>query len=146
MTQTTESERSDEDVLLRLILPCDQFAPAAAREAMLQLPGDLGWALGDATLIASELVTNAVRHSLCPEDEVVAVSCARRCDRLCISVVDPGTSGNTARIRQGEDGIGGIGLKLVDQLSASWGTERHEQGYEVWAELPLELGGLEAAA
>jgi hypothetical protein len=44
-----------------LRLRCDEFAPAAVRQEMARL-SDLGWVLGDATLLASDRVTNAVRR------------------------------------------------------------------------------------
>jgi signal transduction histidine kinase len=70
---------------------CDELAPAVVREKMRSLPR-LGGALPDAMLVASELVTNAIRHSLCTEDEFLAVRITRD-GRLRISVLDPGASG-----------------------------------------------------
>ena len=32
---------------------------------------------------------------------------------------------------------GGVGLKVVQELSNRWGSERQSDGYEVWAELSL---------
>jgi serine/threonine-protein kinase RsbW len=121
--------------LLRLCVRCDEFAPAAVREAMTSLC-DLGWILGDAMLVASELVTNAVRHSLCTEDELLTVWITRD-GRLRISVLDPGASGRNVEIVDRPIGLGGLGLKVVDQLATSWGAERREDGYAVWAELHL---------
>ena len=54
--------------ILRLLVRCDRFAPGAVREALAQLPG-LGWVLGDVMLVGSELMTNAVKYSLCTEYE-----------------------------------------------------------------------------
>jgi two-component sensor histidine kinase len=121
---------------LRMSVRCDQFAPAAVRQAMTRL-SDLGWVLGDAILVASELVTNAVRHSLCTEDESLNV-CISRDGRLRISVLDPGRSGRHAEIADRPVDIGGLGLKVVDQLATAWGAERRDDGYQVWAELELQ--------
>jgi hypothetical protein len=30
-----------------------------------------------------------------------------------------------------------MGLRLVERLTRSWGTERDDAGYTVWGELPL---------
>lgn len=114
---------------------CDELAPAAVREKMKSLP-DLGWALGDAMLVASELVTNAVVHSLCTEDEFLSVRVARD-GRLRIAVVDPGASGQSAEVADRPIELGGLGLKVVEQLAAAWGTDRGDDGYRVWAELEL---------
>jgi anti-sigma regulatory factor (Ser/Thr protein kinase) len=126
---------SESDVLA-LALRCDVAAPARVRGALNQLEG-LGWELGDAMLIATELVTNALRHSACDEDEVLHVQVRQTAERLLISVRDPGTSGKAAEVRTPADlGEGGVGLWLVDQLSRRWGTERVD-GYRVWAEVAL---------
>jgi serine/threonine-protein kinase RsbW len=121
--------------VLRISVCCDEFAPHVVREAIASVP-DLGWVLGDAMLVASELVTNAVRHSLCGENELLTVSISRD-GRLRISVLDPGGSGKEAKIADRPLDMGGLGLKVVEQLAASWGSERRVDGYRVWAELEL---------
>ena len=118
---------------------CDEFAPAAVRQEMTRL-SDLGWLLGDAMLVASELVTNAVRHSLCTEDEYLRVVVTRN-GRLRISVLDPGRSGRDAEIAERPIELGGLGLKVLEQLAIDWGAERRDPGYRVWAELDLSPAG-----
>ena len=120
---------------LRMCVRCDEFAPVAVRKAMTGL-SDLGWVLGDAMLVASELVTNAVRHSHCTEHEFLNV-CITRDGRLRITVLDPGGSGRDAQIVDRPVELGGLGLKVVEQLATTWGTERRDDGYRVWAELEL---------
>ena len=122
--------------VLDLGLSCDVAAPSLARRAFSKLEG-LGWKLGDAMLIATELVTNALRHSACSETDSIQVQVHQTPERLVISVCDPGKSGQEARLRRPSDlAHGGVGLWVVEQLSQRWGTERRE-GYRVWAELPL---------
>jgi anti-sigma regulatory factor (Ser/Thr protein kinase) len=121
--------------VLHTSVRCDEFAPQAVRQAIANVP-DLGWVLGDAMLVASELVTNAVRHSLCREDELLSVSISRD-GRLRISVLDPGGSRTEAKIADRPLDMGGLGLKVVEQLAADWGSERRVDGYRVWAELEL---------
>jgi hypothetical protein len=82
------------------------------------------------------LVSNAVRHSHCSEDDLLTVWVTRD-GRLRIAVLDPGCSQQVARIVDGPIGLGGLGLQVVDALSRAWGAERHGDGYEVWAELDL---------
>src|SRR5438309_11194284 len=94
---------------------CDEFAPGAVREAMTTL-SDLGWVVGDAMLVASELVTNAVRHSRCTEDDLLSV-CVSLNGRLRISVLDPGASGGEAETTDPPVELGGLGLKVVEQLA-----------------------------
>lgn len=121
--------------VLHLCVPCDELAPAAVREKMRSLRG-LDGALDDAVLVASELVTNAVRHSMCAEDDLLTVRITR--DGRCrIAVIDPGASGQSAEIAERPVELGGLGLKVVEQVAAAWGSERRDDGYRVWAELEL---------
>ena len=96
----------------------------------------VGWVMGDLMLIASELVTNAVLHSGCTEDDDVVVRLERTDGHLRLSVVDPGRTTKSARAAIDEErASGGIGLFLVEQLASRWGAERSER-YCVWAEMP----------
>jgi anti-sigma regulatory factor (Ser/Thr protein kinase) len=115
-------------------LPCDDEAPGMVRDA-LESSSETRWALGDAMLVASELVTNAVLHSGCSGDHPIKVEVRLQADRLLIMVRDPGLSGADALARQNETG-GGWGLTVVDELAQRWGTERGED-YCVWAEVAL---------
>jgi serine/threonine-protein kinase RsbW len=126
---------SPADDLLSLELPCDEHAPVIVRDALAEVH-DGGWSLDDSRLIASELVGNAVRHSGCQVEHRLRVEVSRRAGRLVISVHDPGLSGEAAR-PDGDDRAepGGWGLRIIEALSAAWGTERPD-GYRVWAELP----------
>ncbi len=121
--------------LLRVCVRCDEHAPRAVREAMLRIP-DAGWVLGDAMLVASELVTNAVRHSSCTDEDFLSVSVSRR-NSLRVTVLDPGTSGREVVRPDGRAELGGLGLKVVEALSVRWGSGRTADGHEVWAELEL---------
>src|SRR5690348_10636479 len=58
----------------------------------------------DAFLIASELVTNAVLHSLCRADDFLEV-CITWDGWLRISVLDPGASGGAAEIAERPVGL-----------------------------------------
>lgn len=115
-------------------VPCDSDSPSAVRESVAQLEG-LGWLLGDARLVASELVTNAVLHSGGTHEDLLEVRVGRSENGIVISVRDPGRSGSEAAPWPGHlKTTGGLGLVVVDALAARWGTER-EDGYTVWAEL-----------
>jgi anti-sigma regulatory factor (Ser/Thr protein kinase) len=120
--------------LLELDLPCDERAPATVRQALSDVP-DAPWAIGDAMLVASELVTNAVLHSGCQDAHEIKVSVGIREQSLVIAVVDPGLSGGDAQVRENPN-FGGFGLQIVDQLADKWGSER-THGYRVWAEVAL---------
>jgi len=125
-----------ETQIARLTPRCDNFAPKAVREVLAD-QCDLGWAAGDAMLVATELVSNAVRHSLAAPEDLLEVRIHRDDARLRISVRDPGTSGRTARMAERPDPWGGLGLVVVNELADAWGSQRHPDSYEVWAELRL---------
>jgi serine/threonine-protein kinase RsbW len=117
---------------LRFVLPCDSQAPAAVRDTIRVL--EVGWLAGDAMLVASELVTNAVIHSGCTPEDLLEVRIQLDRDRLLISVRDPGRSGEAVRLREDDDAFGGMGLRVVEQLARRWSAERID-GHKVWAEL-----------
>jgi serine/threonine-protein kinase RsbW len=120
--------------ILSMEVPCNRHAPAAIRQAFAH-SAELDWELGDAMLIASELVTNAVRHSGCSEDEPIEVNVNARLDYLRITVRDPGLSGQDAHVHE-EASLSGWGLQIVNQLAQRWGSDRRD-GYSVWAEIAL---------
>ena len=118
---------------------CDAHAPKVVRDT-LAAAHDGAWSLEDELLVASELVTNAVRHSGCTGGHDLRVEIGRRSDSLLISVHDPGLSGDAAEpVRSEHSEPGGWGLQVVERLSLRWGSERHD-GYRVWAELPVHGG------
>jgi anti-sigma regulatory factor (Ser/Thr protein kinase) len=85
-----------------------------------------------ATLLVSELVTNAILHARTP----VVVS-MRREARLRVEVHDGDCR---APVRKGHDhrAASGRGLLLVDALSAAHGTDLCADGKRVWFELGWE--------
>jgi len=124
---------------LRLIdirVPCDDRAPAAVRQALAGLRVSKG-KIGDLTLIASELITNAVLHSGCTTEDELELLLEWTDGHLRLSVLDPGRTGKSAKLAMDEQrASGGVGLFLVEQLASQWGAERSER-YRVWAEVPL---------
>jgi anti-sigma regulatory factor (Ser/Thr protein kinase) len=122
---------------MTLELPCEQTAPAAVRHALADRAEDQ-WVIGDVMLVASELVTNAVRHSGCVPEDLVSVELRLGPEAIVCSVVDPGRSGKEAEPASADRLNGGFGLRVVEQLAARWGSERDPSGrYRVWAELTL---------
>ncbi|KUO03461.1 SpoIIE family protein phosphatase [Streptomyces caeruleatus] len=82
-------------------------------------------------LIASELVTNAIRHATGP----VQLRLLR--DRALICEVSDG-SGTSPRLRRARStDEGGRGLFLVAQLTERWGTRYTPNGKIIWTEQPL---------
>jgi anti-sigma regulatory factor (Ser/Thr protein kinase) len=85
--------------------------------------------LETATLLVSELVSNAVRHGR----GAVVLQAELDEDRLLVDVIDAGGGLERAiRERDFED-VEGWGLKIVDAAASRWGT--HEGTTHVWFEL-----------
>jgi anti-anti-sigma regulatory factor len=84
-----------------------------------------------ASIIASELVTNAVRHAGTPFE----LSLARTMRYLHIGVRDEDPR---PAIRQTPDTLAfsGRGLLIVEQTALSWGSTPAQSGKVVWATLP----------
>lgn len=122
--------------LTDLTVPCDESAPAAVRAVISELDGIARPVLEDTKLVASELVANAVRHSLCTDQEFVSVRVSRN-GWLRISVFDPGRSEGVAKVAHRPPHLGGMGLRVVQEVASRWGATRRAQGYEVWATLEL---------
>jgi anti-sigma regulatory factor (Ser/Thr protein kinase) len=124
------------DDVFSLEVPCDVHAPRTVRKTLAAVH-DGDWVLEDGLLVASELVTNAVRHSGCGGEHRLSVEVGRRDGNLVISVHDPGLSRDVAEPAEREvSDPGGRGLQIIQRLSVRWGSERPD-GYRVWAELPV---------
>jgi anti-sigma regulatory factor (Ser/Thr protein kinase) len=115
-----------------LAVPCDYDAPRRVRVALDRLEA-IDPVRVNAKLVATEIVSNAVRHSGCTPDHLLEVRAHRDADILKISVHDPGLTDQAPRVREDPD-VGGLGLVIVDRLAHRWGIER-PNGRLVWVEL-----------
>lgn len=112
--------------------PCDSLAPALARSALATTAIGISVEAFDmATLLASELVTNSVKHS---DSDWIDVGITLGTDVLRIEVSDQ--SSKTIRPRT-PDIDGGWGFAIVGELATRWGIERQSAGKTVWVELDL---------
>jgi anti-sigma regulatory factor (Ser/Thr protein kinase) len=90
----------------------------------------------DLHLLTTELVTNAVVHAGAGEEDKIELRVATHPDVVRVSVTDPGSDGIPVVQDLDPDVPGGMGLFLVEQISASWGVERTDGGANrVWFEL-----------
>jgi anti-sigma regulatory factor (Ser/Thr protein kinase) len=102
-------------------------APRDARRQVRELaPPDR---VEDATLLVSELVTNAVKYG---PDEPIRLIVDDDGDRARFTVHDAGL-GPLPEIRDEDPAHGGHGLRLVDAVADRWGVERGST--RVWFEL-----------
>jgi anti-sigma regulatory factor (Ser/Thr protein kinase) len=94
-----------------------------------------------ATLLTSELVTNALLHTTsgAPEGTVTIVVVGVP-DGVLIEVIDDGSPG-TPVVKGDLFAADGHGLYLVQQLAAQWGYLRDPAGTTVWFHLAAEPPG-----
>jgi anti-sigma regulatory factor (Ser/Thr protein kinase) len=114
-------------------LDATELAPRAARRFVADTleSWQLGQLVDTATLVASELVTNALlhAHSSCALSIFHEQACLR------MEAADSGPGGAVRRFGDA-DALGGRGLVIVDALSTRWGSRRESERYVVWCELP----------
>jgi anti-sigma regulatory factor (Ser/Thr protein kinase) len=113
-------------------LPASARASVAARALIREvadgkLPGSV---VEDATLLTSELVTNAVRHA---GDEPIDVRATVDDSGITVSVRDRGPGFDPADTVRSE--TGGWGLSIVEELATDWGVVSDEDVTEVWFEV-----------
>jgi anti-sigma regulatory factor (Ser/Thr protein kinase) len=88
--------------------------------------GDQDW-LDDASVLTSELVTNAVRYG----SGSVELRVQAHADRVIVSAAD---GSSVIPRRRGADDAGGRGLAVIEALADRWGVEDHEGGKRVWVQ------------
>jgi anti-sigma regulatory factor (Ser/Thr protein kinase) len=91
-----------------------------------------------ATLLTSELVTNAVLHTASgAPGGTVTIVVVDVADGVLIEVIDDGSVG-TPVVKDDLITTNGHGLYLVQQLTAQWGYLRDPAGTTVWFHLPSD--------
>lgn len=145
------SQDHNDDVTLLLVrLPEPALAtasyqipaePAAVSEGRRFLSGVLGeWGcgalVGDAQLLVSEVLTNAIQHARGP----LRLRLRRTARELTVEVADRSHRLPQPRLADTAD-ESGRGLILVESLASSWGAHPTDDGKTIWFTLPLPLTG-----
>jgi anti-sigma regulatory factor (Ser/Thr protein kinase) len=142
-TAVEEVERGPRLSLTKRVRHADLSAVAEVRKGLRELL----WYWGApgradvAELLASELVTNALVHTM--RGAVVTATLesgpggpgGRHLGRLRFEVRDFASRHPTLRARAADDETSGRGLLLVHSLSDAWGVRSHGVGKALWFEL-----------
>lgn len=118
----------------RTTLPADPGSAAAARRFTVDVLRKWGATelVDTATLLVSELVTNAVLHARSTSDLVL-----REVEgRLRVELSDASSAVPSPRAYAADAGTG-RGMVLIEALALRWGSERAGNGKRVWFELEL---------
>jgi anti-sigma regulatory factor (Ser/Thr protein kinase) len=122
------------------------YEPASVSAARWRLVADLseagvgGPAAGDAALVMSELLSNAIRHARPLPGLTVQAAWTLTNGWLEIAVSDGGASTLPHAARLPLSAVGGRGLTIVEHLSMSWGIRTSDWGTTVWAVLAAPHG------
>ncbi|MEV4258237.1 ATP-binding protein [Spirillospora sp. NPDC049652] len=116
-------------------------APSSVAVARRRLGSELGAAgvdasiVDDASVIVSELISNALRHARPLPSGQVRVTWTRRGDVIEIAVSDGGATTEPRRGPGTLSSLGGRGLGIVETLAEGWGVRHEDGGTTVWARL-----------
>jgi anti-sigma regulatory factor (Ser/Thr protein kinase) len=121
-----------------VLLPYTPSSVAVARRRLtadLVSAGIFEPAVGDAALVVSELLSNAIRHAAPPPGSQVRVTWTLSDGALRIAVSDAGAGSLPRLTRATLSAPGGRGLGIVESLSSQWGVRRDDGETTVWAVL-----------
>ncbi len=111
-------------------VPADSTGPTYVRRVLAEmLVGRSVAVRNSAALVASELVTNAIRHSRPPLQAIIDFDSTM----IRIAVSDPVADPPSMRDVAGADG--GFGMHIIDGLCQRWGSDANGEGKTVWCEL-----------
>jgi len=130
-------------------LPGTPQAVRQAREIVSQTLGEDHPSAHDATLIVSELVSNAIAHSRSGQPGgtlTIFVEMTRRPDEVRVQVRDAGGPEAPSVTTADPDSEHGRGLTIVTALATEWGTEANHAGRTTWCRLSASRRPAEAEA
>lgn len=122
-----------------VLLPYAPASVAVARQRLmadLDAAGVLQAAVGDAVLVVSELLSNAIRHARPLPGASVQVAWAVDDGAVEVAVSDGGAPTRPYPAHASVSALGGRGLDIVEYLSRTWGVRADPDGLTVWAVLP----------
>lgn len=89
----------------------------------------------DATLLVSEIATNAILHTASGQGGKFTVTVYQAGTWVRVEVADDGSAGTPHARPHGRAGESGMGLNLVELVAQRWGCQGGTLGHVVWFEL-----------
>jgi anti-sigma regulatory factor (Ser/Thr protein kinase) len=121
-----------------VLLPYAPSSVAIARKRLsseLTASGVYESVVDDASVIISELLSNALRHARPLESGQVRITWSRSGDLIELSVSDGGAMTEPRRGPGTLSSLGGRGLGIVEALAEGWGVRHDDGNTTVWAVL-----------
>jgi anti-sigma regulatory factor (Ser/Thr protein kinase) len=119
-----------------VLLPHAPASVGVARQRLtadLVAAGILHAAVGDAALVVSELLSNAVRHARPRPGSSLQVAWALANGVLEVAVSDGGAPTRPHQAHASVSSLGGRGLDIVEFIARTWGVRSDDYGLTVWA-------------
>jgi anti-sigma regulatory factor (Ser/Thr protein kinase) len=119
-----------------VLLPCAPASVAVARQRLtadLDAAGVVHAAVGDAALVVSELLSNAIRHARPLPGCSLQVAWDVGNGAVEVAVSDGGAPTRPHQAHASVSSIGGRGLDIVEYLARTWGVRTDPAGLTVWA-------------
>ncbi|MEW2356020.1 ATP-binding protein [Spirillospora sp. NPDC029432] len=129
-----------------VLLPHAPSSVAVARRRLsadLVASGVFEGIVDDASVIVSELLSNALRHARPLPSGQIRLTWTRDGDRLELAVSDGGAMTEPRRGPGTLSSLGGRGLGIVEALAEGWGVRHDGDSTTVWAVLRAPKAGAE---
>jgi len=127
-----------------VLLPAAPASVAIARRQLseeLRAAGVHDPAVADATLVISELLSNAIRHARPLDGSWLRLAWSLAAGSIEIEVSDGGSPTRPRQAHASRSSLGGRGIGIIQHLARAWGVRSDDGMLTVWAIMPAPVGG-----
>jgi anti-sigma regulatory factor (Ser/Thr protein kinase) len=118
----------------RIALAGEGRSVAYARRFVRDVLGASHPALDDVALCASELATNAIKHTASGDGGEITIALGVSQRIIRIEVTDDAATGSRPHAKNDPEGEYGRGILIVDTIADGWGVTERAGATTVWAE------------